>query len=123
MGATPGARGCINWGCARRRVYDGSLRMGILPVALFAGGHTFFAQRMAERAGREPYAVHATFQFSGTPGKRHRFRERMARPPLPRRTPQVPQGLLVGALCARGSLRGSCPLLTVVAANEHGRPL
>jgi len=68
---------------ARRRVYDGSLRMGILPVALFAGGHTFFAQRMAERAGREPYAVHATFQFSGTPGKRHRFRERMARP-LPR---------------------------------------
>ena len=64
------------------RVYDGTLRMGILPVALFAGGHTFFAQRMAERMGLDPYAVHATFQFSGTPGKRHRLRERMVRPPL-----------------------------------------
>lgn len=51
--------------------------MGILPVALFAGGHTYFAQRMAERMGLEPYAVHATFQFSGTPGKRHRLRERL----------------------------------------------
>ena len=64
------------------RVYDGTLRMGILPVALFAGGHTFFAQRMAQRMGLAPYAVHATFQFSGTPGKRHRLRERMVRPPL-----------------------------------------
>lgn len=65
-----------------RRVYDGTLRMGILPVALFAGGHTFFAQRMAQRMGLAPYAVHATFQFSGTPGKRHRLRERLVRPPL-----------------------------------------
>ena len=64
-------------GRALRRVFDGTLRMGILPVALFAGGHTYFAQRMAERMGLDPYAVHATFQFSGTPGKRHRLRERL----------------------------------------------
>jgi hypothetical protein len=25
----------------------------------------------------QPYAVHATFQFAGTPGKRHRLRESM----------------------------------------------
>lgn len=29
--------------------YDGNLKMGVLPVALFASGHTFFTQRMAER--------------------------------------------------------------------------
>jgi hypothetical protein len=50
--------------------------MGVLPVALFASGHTFFVQRLAERQGTPAYAVHATFQFSGTPGKRHRLRER-----------------------------------------------
>lgn len=51
--------------------------MGVLPVALFASGHTFYVQDLAERMGLEPYVVHGTFQFSGTPGKRHRFRERM----------------------------------------------
>ena len=51
--------------------------MGVLPVALFASGHTFFVQGLAERLGLgRPYAVHATFQYSGTPGKRHRMRER-----------------------------------------------
>ena len=49
--------------------------MGVLPVATFCSGHTFFVQRMAEGLGLEPYVVHATFQFSGTPGKRHRMRE------------------------------------------------
>lgn len=71
----PGTSNASGW--ALRRVFDGTLRMGILPVALFAGGHTYFAQRMAERMGLDPYAVHATFQFSGTPGKRHRLRERL----------------------------------------------
>jgi hypothetical protein len=46
-------------------------------VALFASGHTYFVQRLHERMGLEPFAVHATFQYSGTPGKRHRMRERM----------------------------------------------
>ena len=54
--------------------YDG-LRFGILPVATFASGHTFFVQRMYEKKKLEPYVVHATFQFSGTEGKRHRLRE------------------------------------------------
>ena len=55
--------------------YHGRLKMGILPVALFASGHTFFTQKMYRTLNLEPYAVHATFQFSGTPGKRHRMRE------------------------------------------------
>ena len=49
--------------------------MGILPVSTFCSGHTFFVQRMADVMGLQPYVVHATFQFSGTPGKRHRMRE------------------------------------------------
>jgi len=32
-------------------------------------------QKIADRLKMTPYVVHATFQFSGTPGKRHRFRE------------------------------------------------
>ena len=59
------------------RGYDGTLAIGILPVALFASGHTYFVQRLHERMGLEVYCVHATFQYSGTTGKRHRMRERM----------------------------------------------
>ncbi|KAI8466122.1 MAG: nucleotide-diphospho-sugar transferase-domain-containing protein [Monoraphidium minutum] len=55
--------------------YNGSLHVGVLPVALFCSGHVFFTQAMHRTLGVEPYAVHATFQFSGTPGKKHRFRE------------------------------------------------
>ena len=63
--------------CSLCRGYDGTLAIGILPVALFASGHTYFVQRLHERMGLEVYCVHATFQFSGTDGKRHRMRERM----------------------------------------------
>ena len=59
------------------RGYDGTLAMGVLPVALFASGHTYFVQRLHERMGLEVYCVHATFQYSGTTGKRHRMRERL----------------------------------------------
>ena len=55
----------------------GTLVVGILPVSIFASGHTFFVSRMHEQLGLDPYVIHATFQFSGTPGKRHRFREFM----------------------------------------------
>ncbi|GMH36929.1 hypothetical protein BSKO_04802 [Bryopsis sp. KO-2023] len=55
--------------------YGDKLMMGILPVALFCSGHTFFVQRMPYTLGLEPYVVHATYQFSGTPGKKHRMRE------------------------------------------------
>lgn len=58
------------------RGYDRKLLVGILPVALFASGHTFYIQDLAKKMGLEPYVVHGTFQFSGTDGKRHRFRER-----------------------------------------------
>lgn len=43
-------------------------QVGVLPVSLFASGHTFYVQRLAERLGMQPYGVHATFQYSGTPG-------------------------------------------------------
>jgi hypothetical protein len=56
---------------------QGTLRVGILPVATFASGHTFFVQRLHEKLKLKPYVVHATFQFSGTDGKRHRMREAM----------------------------------------------
>jgi len=32
-------------------------------------------QRKYEELGLKPYVAHATFQYSGTPGKRNRFRE------------------------------------------------
>ena len=59
------------------RGFDGQLVLGVLPVSQFSSGHTYFVQRMGERLGLPQYAVHATFQFSGTPGKRHRMRERL----------------------------------------------
>ena len=59
------------------KAYDGKLMLGVLPTSTFASGHTFYAQRMFIRLGADPYIVHNTFQFSGTPGKRHRFREFM----------------------------------------------
>lgn len=55
--------------------YHGKLKMGLLPVSLFCSGHTFFVQKMHEKLGQGAYVVHATFQFSGTEGKRHRMRE------------------------------------------------
>jgi hypothetical protein len=58
------------------RAYEGKVLMGVLPVALFSNGHTFYVQRLQDRLqDLQPYAVHATFQYGGTPGKRHRMRE------------------------------------------------
>lgn len=50
---------------------------GVLPVSLFASGHTFFVSRMAHLMHEHPYMVHTTFQYGGAPGKRHRLREAM----------------------------------------------
>ncbi|KAK9844822.1 hypothetical protein WJX74_007256 [Apatococcus lobatus] len=55
--------------------YDGRLHLGALPVSLFCNGHTFFVQRLHDSLKVEPYVIHTVFQFSGTPGKRHRLRE------------------------------------------------
>ena len=50
---------------------------GVLPVSLFASGHTFFVSRMAHLMHTQPYMVHTTFQYGGAQGKRHRLREAM----------------------------------------------
>jgi len=55
--------------------YHGKLKVGILPVGMFCSGHTYFVQKMHLKHKLLPYVVHATFQFSGTEGKRHRMRE------------------------------------------------
>ena len=54
-----------------------SLSFGVLPVASFASGHTFFVQRLFELQQVKPYVVHTTFQYGGSSGKRHRLREAM----------------------------------------------
>lgn len=50
---------------------------GVLPVSLFASGHTFFVSRMAHIMNEHPFMVHTTFQYGGAQGKRHRLRESM----------------------------------------------
>ncbi|XP_065029426.1 arabinosyltransferase XEG113-like [Musa acuminata AAA Group] len=57
--------------------YDGTLKVGLLPASIFCSGHTYFIQAMPQQLKLEPYAVHTTFQFSGSDGKRHRLREAM----------------------------------------------
>lgn len=57
--------------------FDGNLKLGILPASIFCSGHTYFVQAMHEQLRLEPYAVHTTFQYAGTEGKRHRIREAM----------------------------------------------
>ncbi|KAM0967436.1 hypothetical protein ACFX1X_023390 [Malus domestica] len=57
--------------------FDGSLKLGVLPASIFCSGHTYFVQAMYQQLRLEPYAVHTTFQYAGTEGKRHRLREGM----------------------------------------------
>lgn len=57
--------------------FDGNLKLGILPASIFCSGHTYFVQATYQQFRLEPYAVHTTFQFAGTEGKRHRLREAM----------------------------------------------
>ncbi|XP_021595604.1 arabinosyltransferase XEG113 isoform X3 [Manihot esculenta] len=58
--------------------FDGNLKLGILPASIFCNGHTYFVQAMYQQLRLEPYAVHTTYQYAGTEGKRHRLREAMA---------------------------------------------
>ncbi|GLJ12056.1 hypothetical protein SUGI_0183030 [Cryptomeria japonica] len=55
--------------------FDGILKLGILPASIFCSGHTYFVQAQYVQLNLDPYAVHTTFQFAGTDGKRHRLRE------------------------------------------------
>lgn len=57
--------------------FDGNLKLGMLPATLFCSGHTYFVQATYQQLRLEPYAVHTTFQYAGTEGKRHRLREAM----------------------------------------------
>jgi len=60
------------------RLANGShVRAGVLPISLFASGHTFFVSRLAHLMHTHPYMVHTTFQYGGAQGKRHRLRESM----------------------------------------------
>jgi hypothetical protein len=57
---------------------EGGVQFALLPMRLFASGHTYFVQRLHERETRldeQPLCAHATFQFSQVHGKRQRFRE------------------------------------------------
>lgn len=57
--------------------YDGDLKLGLLPASIFCSGHSYFVQSMFQHLRLEAYAVHTTFQYAGTEGKRHRLREGM----------------------------------------------
>ncbi|KAK7250704.1 hypothetical protein RIF29_33306 [Crotalaria pallida] len=57
--------------------FDGNLKLGVLPASIFCSGHTYFVQAMYQQLRLEPYAVHTTFQYGATEGKRHRLREAM----------------------------------------------
>ncbi|CAA0831901.1 xyloglucanase 113 [Striga hermonthica] len=57
--------------------FDGTLKLGLLPASIFCSGHTYFVQAIYQQLRLEPYAVHTTFQYAGTEGKRHRLREAM----------------------------------------------
>lgn len=64
----PGGGGRVLWAMNER------VRLGILPLQLFANGHTFFVQRTQLLPGIvAPYVVHNTFQFYSAAGKRARF--------------------------------------------------
>lgn len=70
-----GGCGMDNDGSGVGKAYNGKIMLGTLPVALFNNGHTYFTQRLPEAINVNPYAMHATFQYEGTPGKRNRMRE------------------------------------------------
>ncbi|XP_060207858.1 arabinosyltransferase XEG113 [Lycium barbarum] len=86
--------------------YDGNLKLGLLPASIFCSGHTYFVQASFQHLRLEPYAVHTTFQYAGTEGKRHRLREAMVfydppeyyNPPggLLTFKPAIPKNLLLG---------------------------
>jgi hypothetical protein len=69
------------WDQARfgRMAHEWSSRVRIeaLDVLDFCNGHVFYTQKLPQKLNHTPYMVHQTFQFAGTAGKRHRFREAM----------------------------------------------
>ena len=53
--------------------YNATLRMGYLPLELFANGYTHWVERLSERRGVLPFSAHATTTFHGYDGKVARF--------------------------------------------------
>ena len=43
---------------------------GVLSLALFCGGHNYFASQFPQRLGWQPYSIHTTFQYGAADGKR-----------------------------------------------------
>ena len=53
------------------------LKIQALDILDFSNGQVFFVQKLHEKLNHKTIAVHATFQFGGSVGKRHRYREAM----------------------------------------------
>ncbi len=58
--------------------WKGRVKVQALDIVDFPNGHVHFVQRLPQALRRVPFVVHATFQYGGTAGKRHRFREARA---------------------------------------------
>jgi hypothetical protein len=54
---------------------DGKLKFQILDVVDYSNGQVMYCQQLPMRLNKTGIAVHNTFQFGGSPGKRSRFRE------------------------------------------------
>lgn len=74
--------------------WGGRVKVQALDIVDFPNGHVYFAQRLPQQLGIVPYIVHATFQYGGTTGKRHRFREWLAWGADPPEYYAPPAGLL-----------------------------
>jgi hypothetical protein len=57
------------------REWSGRVSFQALDVLDFCNGHVYHTQHLPQKLNHTPYMVHNTFQYSSTPGKRHRFRE------------------------------------------------
>lgn len=55
--------------------WNRKVKVQALNIVDFPNGHVMFAQQLPQKLGITPMIVHATFQYGGTWGKRHRFRE------------------------------------------------
>jgi hypothetical protein len=54
---------------------DGAVKVQILDVVDYSNGQVMYCQQLPMRLNKTGIAVHNTFQFGGSPGKRSRFRE------------------------------------------------
>lgn len=55
--------------------WDSRLKVQALDIVDAPNGHVMYVQKLTQKLGTLPSFTHNTFQFGGTAGKRHRFRE------------------------------------------------